>query len=169
MMNSDKLTPTPYLWSLATFALKRTISEVLQFFGSWKWRHSGFSTRGHREQFSMMNSERSTPTSYLSSMTAFAPSRVLSEILRFSCSRKWRRSDSSARWRRKQFLIMDSEGATPTSYLWSMVAFSPTRIISEILMFFVCRKWRHSNFSARGHRKQFLMMDSERMTPTSYM
>jgi len=150
------------------FALTRTISEILRFFGSRKWRHSDFSTRGRRIQFLMMDSERSTPTSYLWSMVAFALTRTISEILRFSWKPKWRHSDFSARGRRIQCLMMDSERSTPFSYLWSMVAFALTRTISEILRFSWKPKWRHFDFSARGRRIQFLIMDSERSTPTSY-
>jgi hypothetical protein len=54
----------------------------------------------------------------------------------FMGNRKWRFGDFSARGHLLQFLMMDFESLTPTSYSCSIVTFVLSRTIPEILRFY---------------------------------
>jgi hypothetical protein len=54
----------------------------------------------------------------------------------FIGNRKWCFGDFSAKGRLVQFLMMDSESSTPTSYWCSIVTFVLSRTIPEILRFY---------------------------------
>ena len=55
--------------------------------------------------------------------------------------------------------------STPTSY-YVLLYHAP---FPRYWDFLGNRKWRHSDFTDRGCRKHFLMMDSKRSTPISYL
>ena len=98
-------------------------------------------------------------------------SALCSMLVIFAWKRKWRNADFSAVWRCRLNLMFDSERQRPSSYKWYIVTYALARTVSvshAILVLFVNRKWRDSDFPVRWRYKSNKMADSERQLPSCF-
>ena len=130
---------TFYLTSIDTFALSRTVFEIVDFnlFRVWPWP---LTSKGHLRSNIFILFERPYMTSYLTSIDTFSLSRTVFEIFDFKLFRFWPWPLTSKGHPRSKIFI-PFESPYMTSYLTSIDTFALSRTVFEIFDFKLFRVW----------------------------
>ena len=155
---------TPYLTSMNTISLSRTVLEIFDFkiFRVWPWP---LTSKGHLGSKICIPLESPYMTSYLTSMNTISLSRTVLEIFDFKVFRVWPWPlTPKGHLGSKKFILFGSPYMT--SYLTSMNTISLSRTVLEIFDFKVFRVWPWP-LTPKDHlgSKNFILFESPYTTP----
>ena len=138
----------PYLTSIGTFSLSRTVSEIFDFkvFRVWPWP---LTFRGHLRSNICSPFESPYMTSYLTSIDIFSLSRTVFEIFDIKVFRVWPWL-LIFRGHLRSNIFPPFESTYMASYLTPIDTFSLSRTVFEIFDFKVFRVWPWP-LTFRGH------------------
>ena len=157
---------TPYLTSMDTISLSRTVFEIFDFKVSrvWPWP---LTPKGHLGSKNFIPFESPYMTSYLTSIDNISPSRTVFEIFDFKVFRvrPWPLTPKGHP-RSKKFIPFESPYMI--SYLTSMDTISLSRTVLEIFDFKVFRVWPWP-LTPKGHLGSNFFISFEIPCMTSYL
>ena len=157
---------TPYLTSIDTFSLSRTVFEIFNFkvFRVWLWP---LTFRGHQRSKIVQPFESPYTTSYLTSIDTFSLSRTVFEIFDFKVFRVWP-WPLTFRGHQRSKMFSSFESPYMTSYLTFIDTFSLSPTVFEIFNFKVFRVWPWP-LTFRGHKRSKIVQSFESPYRTFYL
>ena len=156
----------PYLTSIGTISLSRTVFEIFDFkvFRVWPWP---LTFRGHLRSKIFSPFESPYMPSYLTSIGTFSLSRTVFEIFDFKVFRVWR-WPLTFRGHLRSNIFSPFESSYMTSYLTPIDTFSLSRTVFEIFDVKVFRVWPWP-LTFRGHLRSNIFSPFESPYMTSYL
>ena len=130
---------TPYLTSMGTFSLSRTVFEIFDFEVFRVWPRP-LTPKGHLGSKNFIQFESPYMTSYLTSMDTISLSRTVFEIFDFKVFRVWPWPLTPNKHLGSKYFI-PLRSLYMTSYLTSMDIISLSRTVFEIFDFKIFRVW----------------------------
>jgi len=159
---------TSWMWSLVTYYLRYTVSEIKRFYCQPDMMSSSVLRQGALKTLFHEGFWKSDHNFLIAFHSKFYLRCMISKITRFYC-----KPNMTSSW----FLRQGALHAILDYRFWKgdpdfilVLYCNYTSIVHRFRfnLLHVCRKWRHNDFVTRGRFRWFLNTDSERVTPTSY-